>query len=112
MSFKKILGILVFLAGIAMMGASLYIKSQVEDGKLQIAAGQKKVDQANSLFSVVPGTKVIGKTVTQSGQSKIDAGQAQVDYYEALAKKLQMGGIVLTIVGVGILVLWRTKKQK
>ena len=111
MGSKKLLGIIVLACVLVMVGASFYIKARVAEGKEQIAAGQKKINTTNSLFSIVPGTKEVGDGLTSSGQRRINEGQQQVTEYEALANKLQMGGILLSIVGVAILLLWKDKRR-
>lgn len=104
MNIRKILGILLFLGGLGMLGASFYINTQVIQGKQQIAEGQRKVDRAKTPFSLTPITQPIGGALTKSGQGKIDNGQQQVDYYEMLAAQLQMGGIIAAIAGLGLFI--------
>jgi hypothetical protein len=108
---KKIIGIIVFVAGVALLCTSYYIKDQVEEGKGQIKSAQKKVNTANKLFSLTPETKQLGQGATNSAQKQIDAGKQQVGYYEDLAGKLQIGGIVLMVVGVGIIFIGGKKKK-
>lgn len=111
MNFKRIFGIIIALVGIASLGASYYITTQVEAGKQEIESAQKKVDTGSGLFSLNPITKEIGKGLTDSAQEKINAGKEQVREYEMLAGKLQVGGIALIIVGTGIAIICRKKKK-
>ena len=104
MNIRKIFGVLLFLGGIGMLGTSFYIKTQVIQGKQEIAQGQRKVDRAKTPFSLTPVTQPIGGALTNSGQEKIDSGQQQVDYYEMLAEQLQMGGIIAAVAGLGLFV--------
>jgi hypothetical protein len=99
---KKVLGAILFLGGIAMILLSMYIKNQVVQGKLEVSDAQSKVDSGNSLFSLNPMAKEVGKTMTGSAQKKINAGQEQISMYEQRAQWLQMGGIALLVLGAGI----------
>lgn len=110
MSGKRIFGIILVLAGIALIFTANYISNQVEAGKEQISSAQKKVDQGNSLFSMSPYTKDVGQQITGSAQNKIDAGKLQVIQYETLAGKLKIGGIALIVVGVLFIILGRKKR--
>ena len=111
MNFKRVLGIVICLCGLALIGVSIYIKGQVAEGQQEIEAGQRKIDQTKTLFSIVPQTKKLGDTLTASGQRRINAGQQQVEEYTALANKLQISGIVLAIVGAGIAIICRSRKS-
>jgi hypothetical protein len=61
---RKILGAVLFLIGVALICVSLYIRREVEQGKMQIADAQEKVDEGTRLFSFNPVTKEVGKGVT------------------------------------------------
>ncbi len=110
MKFKRILGFIVLIGGLALVLISHYISTQVGEGKSKISKAQKQVDMGNDLFSLSPSTKALGKGVTGSAQKKIDAGKQQVGEYEELAENLQMGGIVVALLGVVILFISRKKK--
>jgi hypothetical protein len=110
-NFKRILGIVICLCGLALIGASFYIHNQVAEGRGQIAAGQQKIDRTNKLFSITPQTKDVGSTLTKSGQERVNAGTMEADQYEALANKLQIAGIALVIVGAGIAILCGRRKR-
>lgn len=97
--FKRILGLLLFLAGVVALFVSNYIKEQVAEGKLKIENAQGKLDEGHGILSLSPFTRSVGQEVTSSAQSKINAGQAEIDYYENMAKSLQIAGIVLIILG-------------
>jgi hypothetical protein len=109
---KRIIGIVVFIIGVAMIIVSISIKKQTEAGKTQIAGAQKKVEQGNSLFSLSPVTKGIGQGVTGSAQKKINAGKEQVAQYETIAQWLLIGGIILCVVGAGIVFIGKKKIKK
>lgn len=109
MNAGKVLAILIALAGIVSIGTSRYIMTQVEQGKLEIASGQSKVDSANSLFSLNPLTEKYGKTFTESGQNRINQGKLDVERYSEMARWLKIGGIVLLVVGLGVFLISRKK---
>lgn len=111
MNGKRISGIVILLVGVAMLAASSYIKSQVEEGREQISSAQKKVKQANSLFSLNPVAKEVGGVVTGEAEKKINAGQQQADEYEQIRGWLQVGGIVCLVVSAGLFLLSRKKKK-
>ncbi|MBS0625180.1 MAG: hypothetical protein JSS32_03945 [Verrucomicrobia bacterium] len=110
MNSKQITGIVLVLAGVAMLLTSQYIKSQVLEGKQQISSAQKKVDTANQLFSVNPVSKEVGKGLTGGAQRKIDEGRGEVAHYEQVAQVLNIGGIGAIIVGGVIFLLGRKKR--
>jgi len=111
MGFKRILGILILLVGLAMLSVSYYIKHQVVEGRTQISSAQKKVDRGNSLFSLNPISKQLGQGMTNSAQKKIDKGQQEVDEYTVLANRFQTWGIVVAVVGVVVIAFGRKKKH-
>lgn len=112
MKGKKIVGIIVIIVGVVLFGVSNYIQNQIGEGKEKIAAAQKKLDQGQSLFSVSPVTKELGKGVISSGQKKINAANRTVAYYQDLAQKLQIGGIALVVVGALFLFVVKGQKKK
>ena len=106
-SSKRIIGILLLIVGIALIVTSQYIKGRVEKGKTTISHAQKSVDQSKGLSSLSPYSEAIDKTITDPAQKKIDEGQADILYYENLAKQLQIGGIVLILLGIILLIITR-----
>lgn len=111
MNIKRILGLILLIGGIGMVFVAQYISSQVEQGKEEIASAQKKVNQANSLFSLSPTTKELGKGFSDSAQKKIAAGTQEAKEYELLASRLQIGGIVFAVLGIGLIILGGKKKK-
>ncbi|MBS0648257.1 MAG: hypothetical protein JSS10_03420 [Verrucomicrobia bacterium] len=109
MNLKQVIGVLLFIAGVFLIGLSNYIKTQVAQGNEQIFGAQQKVDQANGLFGRNPITNVIGQGITSGAQKKIDQGKADISYYTVVANRCQVGGIVLVILGAGIVYLCRKK---
>ncbi len=99
----KKFGIIVLILGIACIGVSIYIKSQVEAGKEQVSSAQDKVDKGTSFFSLSPTTKSIGKELSSPIQKKIDQGKVDIETYEAVSLWLRVGGAILVILGLGIL---------
>lgn len=107
---QKIIAILIVVVGIVLLLTSNYISARVVTGKAQIASGQSQVDSTNSLFGRSRATKPFGQAFTGSAQSRINAGQVDVDRYERLAGQLKIAGVVLIIAGIVIFVLPRRKK--
>lgn len=111
MNGRKILGIVVAIVGAICLVFSHYIAGQIAEGRLRIASGQRQVDTTNSLFNQSQYTKPIGGVFTGSGQERINAGNAQISYYESVENKLKIGGIVLIVIGAGIFFLWRKRSS-
>ena len=105
MNSTRIFGIVVIIVGAVLLLFSNYIAEQVGAGKMEIQSGQSKVDTANSLFSTNRYTKGVGDVFTGSSQRRIDEGRAEVAHYESMAHMLQIGGIVLIVIGAGIVLL-------
>jgi uncharacterized membrane protein HdeD (DUF308 family) len=112
MNIRRIIGILILIGGIVLIVVSQYIKARVEEGKTEISSAQKKVNQGNSLFSLSPYSQPVGKKITGSAQKKIDEGNLQVSQYEELAGQLQIGGVVLIIIGIIIIAIPRKSKRR
>jgi hypothetical protein len=110
MNSKTIAGIIFVLAGAAMLFASNYINTQVGEGREKISRAQSQVDRGNSLFSLNPVTKEVGKGIFGGAQKQINAGQQEVGYYAGVAGQLQIGGIVCLVIG-GALILFGRKKK-
>lgn len=112
MKTKKIASIVIVAIGVVLFLISMYITKQVLAGQEQINSGQQKVDTANKMFGMNPVTKQVGKTfVTGSAQERINAGQAEVDYYTQVAMWTKIGGIVLIVVGAGYFFFGCKKKK-
>lgn len=110
MSWKRILGFLVLIAGVGMMLVSNYILKQVGEGREKISDAESKVQQGESLFSLNPVSKQVGKGLTGSAKKKIAAGKEEVMKYEDLAGKLKIGGLVAA--GLGVLLVLLGGKRK
>jgi hypothetical protein len=110
MSGKRIFGILVLICGIVFFCISIYITNQTEQGKTDIANAQKKVDQGNSLFSLNPIAKEVGKGImTDPAQKKLNEANQEVAQYESLAGWFKIGGIALIVLGTVIVIFGRKK---
>jgi hypothetical protein len=105
MHFKRIVGIVVLVIGVVLVGFSIYIKTQVAEGKEEVSRAQRRVDQGNSLFSLTPVTKGIGKGISGSAQEKINEGVRKIGEYSSLASGLEIGGIILILAGLGIILV-------
>lgn len=110
MKTKKIIAVVVFLVGVAMLGGAFYIKDQVAKGKLKVASAEKKINQGKTLFSLNPVSKEIGDQVAQSADRKIAGAKLEISDYEALALDLQIGGIILILLGAGGFIFLQRKK--
>lgn len=103
MNFRRILGILILLAGIASLILGMYITSQVEQGKMQVASAQKKVKQSTGLFNMSPYTKGVGDTLSNSAQKKIGEANEMIAQYAQYATWFKIGGVAMIVLG-GIII--------
>ncbi len=110
MNLRRIIGILLAIGGAVLILTSNYISARVLEGKAEIASGQRQVDTTESIFGMSRATKPVGKAFTGSAQSRINAGQAEVDRYEQLAGQLRVGGYILVIVGIIVAVIPSRKR--
>ena len=99
MNIKKVISFFVIVVGIAMLGGAYYIKGQVNQGKIRIAAGEQRLNQADAIFSL-PGASVLGDHIKEGGKRKITAGNRDIAYYTKMANYLQIGGIVFISLGL------------
>lgn len=105
MRLKWIAGLIVLIIGVILMLTASHIREKVREGRGEIRSAQKKVDTASSLMSQQPVAKEVGKGITGPMQGKINEGSREADYYENVAMWLNIGGIVLIIVGIGGILL-------
>lgn len=105
MTGKRILGLLLILIGAGFIYFSQYIADQVEHGREEIRSGQKKINTTRSIFSQSKYTEPFGEAITRPGEKKIAAGRRDIAHYSNLASKLELAGIVLIIVGIGVFIL-------
>ena len=111
MKSKTIIGLILILLGVASIGTSMYISSEVAQGKGKISRAEKQVNQGQSLFSLNPVSREVGKELTGAANKKISEGKQQVAYYEDVATVTQIGGIALLVIGFGTLLLARKKSK-
>jgi hypothetical protein len=111
MGGRRILGLIVLIGGVVLLFISNYIKGQVAGGEEQISSAQKKVKQADSLFSLNPVAKDIGGSLTKGAQKKIDTAKDKVAYYAELARQLQVAGFIVIALGVIIILIPSRKKR-
>jgi hypothetical protein len=105
MKIKIISSIVVVILGLGLLGFSYYVKDQVMKGEAQIAAAKEKVAKGKAMLSFNPITKEIGKGIEASASHKIREGQELADKYSILAKRLQLGGIIVIILGASIMLI-------
>lgn len=111
MNFQRIFGIILVIAGFALIFTSVYIKREVQEGKGEISSAQAKVDRGRKFFDIIPETAPIGKGLTEGAQEKIDQGRRDVAYYEKLSNWLMNGGIVLVVLGIVIIIFGKGRKR-
>jgi hypothetical protein len=112
LSFKQVLGLISIVLGIAVIIFVIYGKKELEEGKLQVASGKRKVNQTQQLFSFTPITKQVGQGLTSGAEKKIAAGELTIEQYENLFKWCQIGGIVLIVLGAGLLLFFPKQKRR
>lgn len=110
MNIQRIIGLIALIAGVVLIGFSVYIKKEVAAGNAQIARGEQKISTTEKVFSLSPTTKQLGSGFTKSGKEQIAKGKEEIAYYTNLANKLQIGGIILIIAGAGILIFGKKRK--
>ena len=111
MKSKQIIYLGLVVLGAALLFFSNHIMNEVGEGRGKIERAQKAVDQGNSLFSLNPVSKEIGKGLTGSIQKKIDAGSEEAAFYEKMANFLWIGGIVLCAGGAGFFIYEKYKTR-
>lgn len=104
---KKIIGIACIVVGAFLLLFSHYIAEQVASGREQIQSGQRQLNAVDKYFSQTPYSKELGKTLTSPYQKRINEGEQEVSYYDALSHKLQIGGVILILIGIAVLVFWK-----
>ncbi len=112
MKKRRVLPIILIIAGIALIGFSMYVTQQVEAGKIKVENAQGKVNSANGLFSQNPFSKEVGKGLTQGAQGKINEGKNQISFYEGVASTSKIAGIVALILGFGSLIFGGKSKKR
>lgn len=111
LSWKRVLGLLSIIVGVALIVFVIYGKGQIRAAKGEISSAKKKVEQGNQLFSLNPISKQIGQGMSSGIQKKIAAGERTVEQYEMIFMWCQIGGIVLIVLGAG-LILFGGRRSK
>ncbi len=112
MNIKRIIAIIIFIAGVVMLFVSSNIKKQIAEGTLKVSAAEKTVGQANSLFSLSPTAQQMTKGSMDKANKKIAAGKKEIARYTKIAEELQIGGFVLIGAGILLFVLGHRHKDK
>lgn len=99
MKLLRILGIILIVLGAGSFTMSVYIQSEVNQGRVKIRNAQETVDGAKGITKVTPFTKGFGDVLTDSAQKKIDAGRQDADKYQTMASWLKGLGISFFIIG-------------
>lgn len=116
---KRILGILILIAGIVMILFSNYIFEQIGEGNAKIASAESKMEAGKTMFGMAPkqvteNPLYKGSTgmMTSSIQQKIDEGKHTIAYYEQVATWLKWGGWAAVIIGALLFLFSFGKKKK
>ncbi len=96
---KKIAAVLSLVIGAILVAASLYIQSEVSQGRQQIAGAQSTLDTTQSLFSLTPATKNVGGLFSNGIQKKINEGSELAAHYERIALLFGVAGALLLASG-------------
>lgn len=110
---KKFISIFLILLGATSYGASKYIDDQVAQGKLKLKDAKDKLDQTDQFLSMSPYTAPLGQGLKEASKGKLQEGQAQINYYTDLSKKLKLAGYI--VMGLGVVSVpftFRSKKKK
>jgi hypothetical protein len=102
MNVKRVIGILLLIAGVFVIFYSNYLKAEIA------AAGGKayrEINQGTRLF----GGSAFGGEVSSSLKKKTASEMAR---YRQMVQYLLMGGIVVAIVGGAMVILCHDKKTK
>ena len=111
MKAKKKWGIVMLILGALLIGSSFYIKSQVVEGQKKVANVEKSTDLSDKLFSVTPETEELGDTLSSPIKGKVSEGKEQIAFYTALANGLEIGGMLLAVLGIGLIFLGKKSKS-
>lgn len=101
MSRYKFLAIFFLIVSGSMFGFSYYIQNQIDQGWSQIDAAEKKLNQAEGIFSLSPATKQLGSGIKSAGKKKIASAEEEIAYYQKIADLLKVGGYVFAALGIG-----------
>jgi cytoskeletal protein RodZ len=112
MRLRRMVGIFVLIGGGILIFIAHYINTQVAQGREEIGNAQQKVSWGKSIFGLTPYSKAIGqKILFDPADQKIQAGEQKASEYETVANYLEIGGIILIAVSLGILFLPNKKKM-
>lgn len=111
MNRRQIFAVIMVIVGVGMIIFSNYIADQVTEGKLRIARGEKQIKQTETLFSLNPVSKEVGKTLLSPGEKEIAQGKVEVSEYERVVSYLRIGGAVLMVLGFIVLFTGKSKKR-
>src|SRR5690349_5951950 len=112
MKAQRIIGVIAIVGGIILICIARYIKAEIVAGNEQISSGEKQLSTMDKVFSLSPATKPVGDQLTSSGRQKIARGKEEILHYSKLANQLQIGGIVLIVVGTVVFITGKKRKKK
>ena len=111
MNWKRIVGIVILIVGVALIFGSNYIKSQVEIGKAAVSEAQGNMELGKALFSLNPVTKQVNEGLQSGIQAKIQQGTETIAHYENIANELMIFGIGASILGILLIVFGRSRRR-
>jgi len=110
--FRRIIGVILVLAGAASFCLSLYIEQKVAQGTIKVEKAEKAVQTGDKLFSLTPVGKEIGKGITDSANKKIGEGKELIAQYAEKAEQLKVGGIILAVVGLVLFFIPKKRRSR
>ena len=108
MNFKRILGLIIVILGIACLALASYIKQEValKKGEAQQQVGA--VTNNPLLKQAGPYGEQVGSTAGAMANAEIEARAAE---YEILANWPYWGGVALIVIGGSILLFCRNRRD-
>lgn len=103
MTWKRLLGLLCALGGVALLILSSYIERQVAEGEQKIESAQKKLDTGKQLFNIRPETQQFGDTLASPIQKKINEGTVTAAHYAKVARQSRLAGLGLLAIATLLL---------
>ena len=110
MHTKRVVGVIGLIFGISLVLFSIYIMHHVGIGKVKIANAQEKLNEGTGFILLNPIAKNVSKGAVEEAEGKIEQGQKDVVFYEEVAEWLEIGGIVIGVIGAGLIAFPKRKK--
>jgi hypothetical protein len=108
---KKIIGLIFFLLGAALIAFSALITADVQEGEQKIEKSQQTVDTVKQVSRIHPLVKKIAEIATAPVQSKIDQGTEEANKYRGISLILAIFGLSSAFFGL-IFLIWGFFQKK